>query len=39
MTTAAWIMLISIWTIVISFTVGFYLKILRSPKDGDNGDG
>jgi hypothetical protein len=35
MTVSAWIMLISIWTIVISFTAGFYLKMLRSPKDGD----
>lgn len=31
MTGAAWIMLISTWTVVFFFTLRFFLKVVRTP--------
>lgn len=32
MTTSAWILMISVWTLIISLTVYFFVKVLKTPK-------
>jgi hypothetical protein len=31
MTTAAWVMLVTTWSVIIFFTVRFFLAVLRTP--------
>ncbi len=35
MSAAAWIMLVLTWTVVIFFTVKFFLKVVRTPPRPD----
>ena len=34
MTAGAWVMLVATWTIVIYFTVKFFLMVLKKPPQG-----
>lgn len=36
MTTAAWVMLVITWAVIATFTVRFFLAVVRTPpRDGD----
>ena len=36
MTTGAWIMLTVTWTVIILFTVGFFVAVVRTPPRGED---
>ena len=38
MTTAAWIMMISTWSVILFFTVRYFLLVLKKSADGGGED-